>query len=107
MYEGTKILIFTYRNIYESIQLESDPIHGECDSNTNNVPSATSHELMKRKLQWELAKRKELQTKLISVLQKKKEFEIGLEGKRRKIDELRSHLQTFLKVKCKRIEIRS
>ena len=53
---------------------------------------------MIKRLQGELAKRKELQSRLVSILQKKQQTEGELERKKRKIEDLRSHLQNLLKV---------
>ena len=57
-----------------------------------------THELMLKRLQGELAQRRELQNRLISILQRKRESEVELEMKKRKIEDLRSHLQNLLKV---------
>lgn len=54
---------------------------------------------MIKRLQRELSRRQELQSQLISVLQKKQETAVELEKKKRKIEELRSHLQNLIKVK--------
>lgn len=53
---------------------------------------------MIKRLQGELAKRQELQSQLVSILQKKKKTETELGVKKRKIEDLRSHLQNLLKV---------
>ena len=58
-----------------------------------------THEKMIKKLNKELTQRQELQSRLISILHRKQETENELEGKKRKIDDLRSHLQTLFKVK--------
>lgn len=62
--------------------------------------SDNSHELMIKRLQVELAKRHELQSQLVSILQKKQKTEDELGIKKRKIEDLRSHLQNLLKVIC-------
>lgn len=45
-----------------------------------------------------MAKRQELQSQLISILKKKQQTELELEKKKRKIEDLRSHLQNLIKV---------
>ena len=53
---------------------------------------------MIKRLQEELAKRKELQDRLFSILQRKQETEIELENRKRKLEDLKGQLQTLLKV---------
>lgn len=54
---------------------------------------------MIKRLQGELAKRQELQSRLVSILQKKQQTEMELEKKKRKMEDLRNHLQNLLKVR--------
>ena len=54
---------------------------------------------MVKRLQGELAKRQELQNRLVSILQKKQQTEMELEKKKRKMEDLRNHLQNLLKVR--------
>ena len=54
---------------------------------------------MIKRLQGELAKRQELQNRLVSILQKKQQTETELEKKKRKMEDLRNHLQNLLKVR--------
>lgn len=77
------------RNIFETIELEND-LEIEI---TND-----QHELMIKRLQMELFKRKELQAQLISILQRKQQTETELQVKKQKIEDLRNHLQNLLKV---------
>jgi hypothetical protein len=56
------------------------------------------HELMIKRLQRELAQRQELQAQLISILQRKQQTELELEKKKRKIEDLKLHLQNLIKV---------
>ena len=53
---------------------------------------------MIKRLQEELAKRKELQDRLFSILHRKQETEIELENRKRKLEDLKGQLQTLLKV---------
>lgn len=53
---------------------------------------------MIKRLQRELARRQELQGQLLSILQRKQQTESELQVKKQKIDDLRNHLQSLLKV---------
>lgn len=68
------------------------------DSYNKDKENYDSHELMIKRLQRELSRRQELQSRLVLILQKKQETELELEKKKRKIEELRSHLQNLIKV---------
>lgn len=53
---------------------------------------------MIKRLHGELTKRQEFQARLMSILQKKQQTESELDKKKRKIEDLRGHLQNLLKV---------
>lgn len=79
--------------------LESnDPLIAAAEA---GVEGCDSHELMIKRLQRELNQRQELQSQLISILQKKQQIELELEKKKLKIENLRFNLQNLIKVKLK------
>ena len=75
------------------------------DSELENDPEysvLSEHEKMIKKLHWELAKRQNFQERLLSILQKKQDTETELAAKKRKLEDLRVHLQLLLKVNSER-----
>lgn len=86
-------MIIIFRNCFESIELEKEEEEGF------EAGIIDPHEKMIHRLHRELAQRQELQTRLISILQKKQETENELMGKKRRIDDLRLHLQNLFKVR--------